>query len=131
MKNNLFLLNPGDLLLRPKCLGIIQHEGVVVGPNAVLHNTPDKGEHVSTVDEFADGKPVQVRPTATASAVIRSRANQLLCRPRPYDPFGRNCQHTASELVSGRASSAWVQVLTILLVVAAAALAISSLSKQT
>lgn len=130
MKYSPLMLNPGDLLLRPKCLGIVQHEGVVIGPNAVLHNTPDKGEHVSTVHEFADGKPMQVHPAAAPPAMLLSRAQQVLCRPRRYDPLARNCQHTASELLSGRATSAWVQVLALLLVAAVAALAISSLSKH-
>jgi hypothetical protein len=131
MNYNLLLLNPGDLLLRPKCLGIVRHEGVVVGSNAVLHNTPDKGEHVSTVDDFADGKPVKVHPTFAAPALIYSRAQQVLGRPRQYDPFARNCQHTATELISGRANSAWVQAVALLLFVVLATWAISNFSKRT
>ncbi|MGH7869227.1 MAG: hypothetical protein ACREP9_16730 [Candidatus Dormibacteraceae bacterium] len=130
MKYNLLLLNPGDLLLRPKCLGIVQHEGVVIGPNAVLHNTPDKGEHVTTVEDFADGKPVRVYPTSAAPATIRARAQQLLYRPRPYDPLTRNCQHTASELIQGCSSSTWIQAIALLLVIAIAAWATGNLCKQ-
>ena len=130
MKYKLFQLSPGDLMLRPKCLGIVQHEGVVVGNNLVLHNPPEKGEHVSTVEVFADGKPVRVQRTSTTPATILLRARQLLCRPRQYDPLTRNCQHTASELIRGRASSTWAQTVALLLLLAVAVWTISSLSKQ-
>jgi len=91
----------GTRLLRPKCLGIIQHEGVFVGRNAVLHNTPEKGEHVSSLEEFAAGHPVQIQSTDVSSSLVLIRAQQVLSSPRGYNLLRRNCQHTASEIIRG------------------------------
>jgi hypothetical protein len=86
----------------------VQHEGVVVGYNAVLHNTPGKGEHVSTLKEFADGKPVQAQATGADPAQVVVRSRQLLFKPKQYDLLGRNCQHTTSGIIQGIARSPWV-----------------------
>ena len=107
----------GTLLLRPKFLAIIQPQGVVVGHNAVLHNTPDKGEHVSTFGEFASGQPVHASASEADPCEVTNRARQVLSNPRPYDLFARNCQHTASALIRGVAKSPWIAMGVILVLV--------------
>lgn len=44
----------GDFLTRPKALGAT-HVGVWLGGGAVYHNAPDRGEHISSVADFAKG----------------------------------------------------------------------------
>jgi hypothetical protein len=51
-------LRPGDVVSRPK--GPVTHVGVVVDGGGVLHNTPGRGEHVSSVAAFAAGRPLRV-----------------------------------------------------------------------
>lgn len=98
----------GDLVTRPKVGGIVNHVGVVVGPDAVAHNTPGKGEHLSTLEEFAAGQPVTVHPTGADQAGVLARACSVISRPKPYNPFWRNCQHTVSEISVGVAKSSVV-----------------------
>lgn len=95
----------GDLLVRPKAFGIFSHFGVLVGPNTVLQNTPDKGEHLATVREFAAGKPVTVLPTGINWSQVAVRVRRVLANPKAYNPFSRNCEHTATEVVRGSSTS--------------------------
>jgi hypothetical protein len=123
-------LSIGTLLLRPKFFGIVQHEGVVVGYNAVLHNTPDKGEHVSTLNEFAAGAPVEAQITEADPVQLVTRVQQLLSKPQDYDLLRRNCQHTASQLIRGAAKSPWVIGVAVVLVVIAGIWALSVLLRR-
>jgi hypothetical protein len=43
----------GDIVSRRK--GLVMHKGVSLGGGRILHNTPFRGEHVCTEEEFADG----------------------------------------------------------------------------
>ena len=98
-------LKIGDLIKRPKYLGLTNHVGVVVGHDQVLHNTPERGEHVSTIREFARGLPVEVVATGANPADIFANASAILADPKKYDLFQRNCEHTASETVYRRSIS--------------------------
>jgi len=102
--NNAVRINVGDILTRPKFPGV-DHMGVFAGNNLVCHNTPDKGEHISTVQEFADGQPMKVQRTGADASKTIPRINQRLANPKRYDLFRRNCQHTANEIVYGVAKS--------------------------
>ena len=98
-------LNIGDVLTRPKCLGIIEHCGVLVGHDTVLHNTPGKGEHLATVREFSGGAPVKVRRTGANPSGVWARCQKILSAPKAYDPLERNCEHTTNEVAHGEAKS--------------------------
>ena len=95
---------PGDIVSRRK--GLVLHKGVVLPDGGVLHNTPRRGEHVSTLWEFADGEPVAVerRPYALRRATLE-RAQYVRPRSRGYDLFSNNCEHTVSRVAEGRARS--------------------------
>ena len=95
----------GDLLIRPKALGLFDHIGVVVAPNTVLQNTPGKGEHLSTVNEFSNSQPIKVRHTGADPFIVTARAQKTLANPKQYDAATRNCEHTAYEIVCGIAKS--------------------------
>ncbi len=95
---------PGDLLRRLK--GFIHHKGVYLGGGFVLHNTPDKGEHVSTVQTFARGaKVLRSRIQAADRRPVLQRAYKTIRAPRKYNPLTNNCEHTATRVVMGQASS--------------------------
>jgi hypothetical protein len=95
----------GDVLVREKALGIFNHVGVLVAPNTVLQNTPEKGEHLAAVPEFAAGQPIKVLPTGANPSGVIARARRVLSNAKPYHPISRNCEHTATEVVRGFARS--------------------------
>lgn len=84
----------GDILLSER--GFYQHVGVSVGNGHVLTNSPTRGEHVTSLSDFSDGKPVSVRKLSAASrmAVVNNVA-AVLASPKPYSLIGNNCDHTA------------------------------------
>lgn len=79
----------------------------------MYHNAPGRGEHVSSVADFANGTPVTVvHANADASTVV-ARVRTRLAKPRPYDVVNNNCEHAANAVVTGRAFSPQLQALAI------------------
>jgi len=95
----------GDLIVRTKFLGLTKHVGVVIGFDQVLHNTPEKGEYISTIQEFGSGFPVTVYRSGASPAVVIVNASRILANPKEYDVLQRNCEHTATETAYGRSDS--------------------------
>jgi len=95
----------GDVLSRPTPFGLINHVGVLVGFDAVLQNTPNMGEHVTTFQAFAGGYPVQVQRTNVDPSLVQLRTRKILARPQKYNLFHRNCEDTVYEVVTGVARS--------------------------
>ena len=91
----------GDLLTRPKLLGLVEHYGVWLGFNRVATNTPDMGEHVTSLEDFAAGQRVKVQRTGANPMSVALNAQRVLANPKKYDPVTRNCEHTASEIIRG------------------------------
>ena len=106
----------GDVLARPKLLGIVEHLGVLVDYDAILTNSPERGEHLTTLREFSDNKPVTVHATGVDPSVVAARTHNILSNPQPYDPIRRNCQHTTNEIIHGVAKSPLVAVTALVLV---------------
>ena len=98
-------IRAGDVLRRPKALGIVNHFGVAVAPNLVLQNTPLKGEHLATLQEFSVRKPVTVHRSGANPSHVIARARTVLASPKRYDVFQNNCEHTATKIVQGVAKS--------------------------
>src|SRR4029077_2949370 len=98
-------LNIGDVLIRPKIAGFVDHVGIVVGAGLVLHNTPQNGEHIGTTQEFSAGQPVTVKQTGANPDAVVARAQQILANPKRYDAVFRNCQHTVTQTLFGIAKS--------------------------
>lgn len=105
---------PGDIVSRPK--GLVTHVGLMLDGGRVLHNTPDRGEHVSTLAEFSRGRAVSVE------RLERSERLRLLARAstggRGYHLLQRNCEHTLYRAREGRPRSP--QLLSVTLGVAGA-----------
>lgn len=114
----------GDVLTRPKALGVPVpfHVGVVVGPNLVLQNTPEKGEHFATVQEFSAGKPITVHRTGLNPSIVIARAKDILSNPQKYDLFQNNCEHTATKVVHGIAKSSQLAILAVIAILGGVAL---------
>lgn len=89
--------------------GIVLHRGVLLDDGRVFHNTPEKGEHISSFSEYAQGKQVTRKPIPThfqyASA---KRILNSLIQPNRYSLLGNNCQHSANRVVFGSQKSEYV-----------------------
>ena len=110
----------GTLLVYRKMFGLVKHYGVYVGPNTVLQNTPEKGEHLISLEEFCGGKTVRMIPTGAHPADVMARARKILANPKKYDLVNCNCEHTASETVHGKATSPQLILLGLIFVAVAA-----------
>jgi hypothetical protein len=93
----------GDLLICKK--GIFDHVGVLIANDTVLQNTPEKGEHATTIEEFADGQTIKIQRMYADGSSVLSRARKILAHPKSYNAFFRNCEHTAWEVIKGIAKS--------------------------
>ena len=111
-------LIPGDIIRRPK--GPVWHWGVWLPPG-VLHNTPERGEHISTLAKFRDGKPIEIiRPRNINRHEIIHRAQSIASHPSSYQCLWRNCEHTINQITVDEAYSPTVKKLALLMVVAVA-----------
>ena len=92
----------GDILSRRK--GLVMHKGVALGDGRVLHNTPFRGEHVSSEHDFRAGRRLYVERVDDVSRARALRRAELN-RSRPYNLLTNNCEHTVSRVTDGRARS--------------------------
>lgn len=93
---------PGDIVSRRK--GFVMHKGVVMEDGRILHNTPFRGEHLATEQEFRASKRLyvnSVRPEHRREVLRRARAQHS----RDYNLFTNNCEHTTHRVVDGEAHS--------------------------
>ncbi len=94
---------PGDIVCRRK--GLVMHKGVALGDGRILHNTPFRGEHVATEEEFRAGKRLYVESSDPMRRARALNAAQRAPHRRSYNLFTNNCEHTAHRLATGRAES--------------------------
>src|SRR5258708_31347498 len=80
------------VISRPK-LGVIPHVGVLLPDNTVVHCTPERGTHRSTVEEFAAGQDVRTLSEVPSDLYwsVMQRVAWLALNPRPYDLVTFNC----------------------------------------
>ena len=99
---------PGDIVSRRK--GLVMHRGIALGDGRVLHNTPFRGEHICSEEEFRAGKRLYV---SNAHVDQRRRALHHADRHddlhtsqrRSYNLLTNNCEHTVSRAATGRSHS--------------------------
>ena len=115
---------PGDIISRRK--GPVMHHGVVLQNGHVLHNTPFRGVHVSSPEDFSKNKAVKT------SRMSRHQRESTLARlteeppyQRRYNPFTNNCEHTVTRATHGHANSPQLKGLVVGLVVGAVGLALT------
>ncbi|MCY4563188.1 MAG: hypothetical protein OXE40_01765 [Gammaproteobacteria bacterium] len=96
---------PGDIVARRK--GLVMHKGVVLDDGRILHNTPWRGEHVSTEREFRAGRRLRVTPVDPQARPRSLGAVQH--SSRRYNLFTNNCEHTVNRATTGRATSPQLQ----------------------
>ncbi len=97
---------PGDVVARRK--GLVMHKGVVMRDGRVLHNTPFRGEHATSMEDFSDGKRVYVE-RQDLDARRRAMRVDHHENPRGYHLLRNNCEHTVHRVTQGKAESPQLQ----------------------
>ena len=93
---------PGDVVSRRK--GVVMHKGVVLRDGRILHNTPFRGEHVCSQEEFRAGKRLhatRLDGVERRNALHHAENGQR----RRYNLLTNNCEHTVTRATTGSASS--------------------------
>lgn len=94
---------------------IVTHHGIgrrdEFGRLSILELLPT-GTRDTTLKSFADGERVVVKDWKPLSArvEIEARAEEVRRRKRPFSILFWNCEHLASEIFNGKASSGQVQL---------------------
>ena len=95
---------PGDLLYRHK--GLVDHVGVYLGNDKVLHTSPSNGVEVISVAHFANNQSIRYVATCVEDqAKLSQRLSSILGGDSGYHASKANCEHLANYLVRGRAYS--------------------------
>lgn len=99
-----FNIQLGDLLYRTK--GIVQHVGVYLGNGQVAHNSPTNGTELVDFEMFSNGEDIKVvHINFDNRHLLVERLEQLMAMDGRYNAIRNNCEHLATYLISGRASS--------------------------
>src|SRR5574337_1014473 len=101
---------PGDIVSRRK--GFVMHRGIALGDGRVLHNTPFKGEHISSEAEFSAGRRMYVTRLDREARQRALRHADDGALQRKYSLFDNNCEHTVTRAIGAEVESpqlrAWV-----------------------
>lgn len=83
-----------------------RHVAVFLGHDQVLQNSPDNGEEIVSVAEFARGSDIAVTyiPDIQIPVFLR-RVSEIMTQPQPYHLIFNNCEHTVYRALYGRAIS--------------------------
>lgn len=97
-------LKAGDLLYRSK--GIVEHSGVYIGNNEVLHNSPTNNTEIVKLSEFAEGKNVKViyQPVKDMEELL-ARMQMLTSKGTKYQWFANNCEQVSYLMIRGKKHS--------------------------
>ena len=100
------------------------HQGIALGDDRVLHNTPRRGEHISSMEDFRRGKQVRARRLGEAhrARALRHAGQAVDGDTRRYNLFKNNCEHTVTRATTGEATSRQLLAVGAGLVVGAAVL---------
>lgn len=115
-------VQPGDVVLRRK--GPIMHQGIALDDDHVLHNTPLRGEHISSMKDFRRGKTVRARRLGETQRqrALHHAKGAAKGDARRYNLFRNNCEHTVTRVTTGKARSSQLVAVTAGLFVGAAVL---------
>jgi hypothetical protein len=77
---------------RPK--GLFRHTGVLLADGRVAHCAPARGEHISSVEEFAAGEDVSIDRELVPDEIqpVMHRIAEALRSPKAYDLLSNNCE---------------------------------------
>lgn len=96
-------------LYRKKASGMVAHAGLLLeftcGRQVVLHNTPERGAHLSSFVQFSENQNVNITKQYLSELdTMKQRIISILSKKNQYSVFD-NCEHLASKVTTGIASS--------------------------
>ncbi len=97
---------PGDIVSRRK--GLVMHKGIALGDGRVLHNTPFRGEHITSEEEFRNGQRLRVERLSRRKRERALAYADNLSSAR-YNLLTNNCEHTVHRVSSGSSHSPQVR----------------------
>ncbi|MBL4826718.1 MAG: hypothetical protein JKY66_03230 [Spongiibacteraceae bacterium] len=101
-------IKAGFLLYRSKVF--VEHAGVYLGKDQVLHNSPTGDVEIISFAEYADGKTVKFIETGEHDyTVLTQRLTSMLQDSEQYHVSANNCEHIANMLIYGRRFSPQIQ----------------------
>jgi hypothetical protein len=102
-----------SVIARPKFNGGGEHWGVLMPGNLVAHNTPERGEHISTLLEFAPDREFRVVRNVLPESFHASmhRIQMALQSPSAYHATKNNCQSFANRVTGEQARSPTVEAI--------------------
>ena len=98
---------PGSEVRRRK--GPAEHVGIYLADDYVLQNTPERGEHATTIEGFTQGQIVTPTKIDMPLDELYARVKAVLANPRPYNLFTNNCEHTVTRVLEGETCSRQLQ----------------------
>jgi hypothetical protein len=118
---------------RNKVSGWVAHTGLILnfeqGEQLVLHTSPDKNTHVSTVEDFSAGEELVKKTSINATQEIVDRIISRLSANFKYSVFN-NCEHLASEVLTGKPTSAQLKTTLTVSLVGTALIACKSANRN-
>jgi len=97
-------------------LGVLRHVGILLPSGLVAHCARHRGEHISTVEEFASGQDVSIDvllPSAETAAILW-RIAEAMRALRAYDDFTNNCEMFVNRMLGGPPVSPQLRAVVIL-----------------
>ena len=97
-------LNIGDLLYRSKSL--VQHVGVYLGNNTVIHNSPDGDIQEVRFEDFAENKDVKIEKVVLKNiSILTNQLEIMRYSTAKYSVTNNNCEQFARKLLGMRPTS--------------------------
>lgn len=99
----------GDLLYRKKM--VVEHAGVYLGNNSVLHNSPSNAIEITSLENYAQGKGIKVVSAKDRNAeLIKGRAREAIKECTQYNLATNNCEHLVNFCTAGKKYSPQLRV---------------------
>ena len=102
--------SPISVISRP-ATGNLRHFGVLLPDGQVAHCTPQRGEHISTVEEFANGRDVKIERSVPAEKYWATlmRVISPMYVPKAYHLVSNNCEIFANRVTGEKEESPQLQ----------------------
>jgi hypothetical protein len=93
-------LHPGTVIGRKKDSFI--HVGLIISYGKVLHNNPEKGEHLSSISDFSNNQEIMIISRSVLTEEIEKRIQSIINKPLAYSAAFNNCEDTVSRALTGK-----------------------------
>lgn len=114
------MIDPGSSIsvISRQATANLRHLGVLLPDGQVAHCTPQRGEHISTVEEFANGQDVKIERSVPAEKYWPTLQHLLsaLCAPKAYHLVTNNCEIFANRVTGEKEESPQLQGAVMLVV---------------